>query len=136
MQPLAPQIEKAVFEPRVLGIRLVAEDRQRQVARRAQNLDLAHVDLDQAGRHLRVLGSGRAPAHEPIDPHHEFRAQLLGLTEGRRIRIDHALGQAVMVAQIDEQHAAVVADAVAPAGQANGCAVLGEAASAPQVCVR
>ena len=133
MQPLAPQIEKAVFQPRVLGVRLVAEHRQRQIARRAQNLDLADVDFNEAGRHVRVLGSGGAPPHEPIDPHHEFRAQLLGLTEGRRIRIDHALGQPVMVAEIDEQHPAVVADPVAPAGQANGLAGLGEAQGAAVV---
>ena len=62
-----------------------------------------------------------------VDPDHDFRAQLLGLTEGRRIRIDHALGQAVVVAQIDEQHAAMVADAMAPAGQADRGAGLGEA---------
>src|SRR5262249_52940934 len=47
---------------------------------------------------------------------------LLGQREGRRIRVHHALGQAVMVAQVNEQHAAMVADAVAPAGQANGLA--------------
>ena len=41
-----------------------------------------------------------------------------------------------MVAQIDEQQAAVVADAMAPAGQPDGGAVLSEASSAPQVWVR
>ena len=63
--------------------------------------------------------SGRSP-HLAVDPHHPLRAQLLGVLEGRRIRIDHALGQAVMVAQIDEQQPAMVADAMAPAGQAGG----------------
>ena len=126
VQLLAPQIEEAVPEPRVLGIGLVAEHRQRQIARRAQNFDLAHVNLDEAGRHLGVFGAGRALAHLAVDADHEFRAQLLGLAEGRRIRIDHALGEAVMVAQIDEQHAAVVADAVAPAGKPDVGAVLGE----------
>ena len=38
---------------------------------------------------------------------------------------DHALRDAVMVAQVDEQHAAVVADAVAPAGQAGDLADIG-----------
>ena len=36
-----------------------------------------------------------------------------------QIRVGHALGDAVMVAEIDEQHAAMIADAVAPAGEAH-----------------
>ena len=116
VQLLAPEVEEAVLEPRVLGIGLVAEHRQRQVAGRAEHLDLAHVDLDQAGRHLGVFRARRdACAPFAVDAHDEFRAQLLGVLEGRRIRIDHALGDAVMIAQVDEQHAAVVADAMAPA---------------------
>ena len=55
-----------------------------------------------------------------VDPDHEFRAQLLGGLERGQVGIDHALGHAVMVAQVDEQHAAVVADAMAPAGEADG----------------
>ena len=43
---LAAQIEEAIFEPHVLGIFLVAEDRQRQFRGRAQNLDLRHIDFD------------------------------------------------------------------------------------------
>ncbi len=68
-----------------------------------------------------------------VDPDNEFRAQLLSLLERRRIRIDHALGDPVMVAQIDEQHAAVVADAVAPARQPNVLADLVKAESAAGV---
>ena len=126
VQLLAAQVEEAVFEPRVFRIGLVAEHRHRQVARRAQNLDLAHIDLDEAGRHVGILGAGRALAHLAVDADDEFRAQLLGLGEGRRIGIDHALGDPVMVAQVDEQHAAVVADAVAPAGQTDGLADHGQ----------
>ena len=39
VQLFAAQIEEAVFEPHVLGIVLLAEDRQRQFGGRAQNLD-------------------------------------------------------------------------------------------------
>ena len=115
VQLLATQVEEAVPEPRVFGIGLVAEHRQRQIARRAQNFDLAHIDLDEAGRHLGVFGARRALAHPAVDTNDEFRAQFLRLGEGGRIRVDDALGEAVMVAQIDEQQAAVIADAVAPA---------------------
>ena len=47
--------------------------------------------------------------------------------------IDDALGDAIMVAQIDEQQVAVIALAVHPAGQADFCAGIGEAQSAASV---
>ena len=62
------------------------------------------------------MPSGRR-AHLAVDPHHPFGAQRLGDLEGRAVGIGHHLGQAVVVAQVDEQQAAVVADAMAPAGQ-------------------
>ena len=133
MQLLAPQIEEAISEPRLLGIGLVAEHRQRQIARRSQDFDLAHVNLDEAGRHLGVLGARRALAHVAVDAHDEFRAQLFRLRKSRRIRIDHALREPVMIAQIDEQQSAVVADAMAPAGEPDGGAVFGEAERAAGV---
>ena len=55
---------------------------------------------------------------------HSPRTRLGGL-EGRRIRIGDDLGQAVMVAQVDEQQAAMVAHAVHPARQADGLADIG-----------
>src|SRR5262249_2151504 len=45
------------------------------------------------------------------------RAQLLGVLETGRIGVRHHLRDAVMIAQVDEQHSAMVADAVAPAGK-------------------
>ena len=68
-----------------------------------------------------------------VDPNDEFRAQLLRFAEGGRIRIDYALGEAVVVAQIDEQQAAVVTDAMAPAGKADVGAILGKGQGAAGV---
>ena len=70
-----------------------------------------------AGRHVGIFGARGALAHLAVDAHDPFGAQLLGDLERRAVRVGHDLRQAVMVAQIDEQHAAVVADAVAPARQ-------------------
>ena len=123
---LAPEIEEPVPEPRILRVWLVAEHRQRQIAGRPQNLDLAEVSLDEAGRHFGVFRAWRALAHLAVNANHEFRAQLLRFAESGRIRIDHALGDPVVVAQIDEQQAAVIADAVAPAGKANVGSLFGE----------
>jgi hypothetical protein len=41
------------------------------------------------------------------------------LIESLRIRVDHTLGHAVVIAQIDEQHAAMIANAMAPARKTN-----------------
>ncbi len=114
---LATQVEEAVLEPCFFWIFLIAEHRHGQLAGGAQHLDFADVDLDLAGRQVRILGAARTAAHLAVDPHHPLRTQRLGDLEGRAVGIGDHLGQPVMVAQIDEQHAAVVADAVAPAGQ-------------------
>ena len=91
VQLLAAQVEEAVAQPRLFRIVLVAEDRQRQFGGRAQHLDLGDVELDLAGRQIRVLGAGRALAHLAVDADHPFGAHRLGQLEGRRIRIDDAL---------------------------------------------
>ena len=119
MQLLATQVEETVLKPYVLRIFLLAEHRQRQFAGRTQHLDLADIDLDHAGRQFRIVGACRTAAHLAVDPHHPFRTQFFGVLERRQIRVGDALGQAVMVAQIDEQHAAMVADTMAPARQPN-----------------
>ncbi len=119
MQLLAPQIEEAVFEPGLLRIFLLAEHRHRQFGGGPQHLDLVDIDLDLAGRQFGVLGAGGAPAHLAVDAHHPFRAQRLGQLERLAVGIGHHLREPVMVAQVDEQHPAMVADAMAPAGQAD-----------------
>ena len=117
VQMLAAQIEEAIAEPDVLGIILLAEYRHRQFGGPSQHLDLADVDFDRAGRQFGIFGAVRPPPHLAVDAHHPFRAQRLGHLESRAVGIGDHLGQAVMVAQIDEQHAAMVADAMAPAGK-------------------
>ena len=117
VQLLATKVEETVLKPYIFRIFLLAEHRHRQFGRRTQYLDFADVKLDRAGRQFRIVGAGGTAADLAVDPHHPLRAQFFGILEGRRIRIDDALGQAVMVAQIDEQHAAMVANAVAPARQ-------------------
>ena len=46
----------------------------------------------------------------------------LGVARRRRFRIGHALGEAVMVAEIDEQQPAMVAHAMHPARKPDGLA--------------
>ena len=117
MQPLAAQIEETIRQPDFFRIFLVAEHRHRQFAGGTQHFDLGDVDLDGAGRQVGVLGAGGALAHVAVDPHHPLRAQLLRVLEGRRVRIGYHLSDAVMVAQVDEQQATMIADTMAPAGE-------------------
>ena len=64
VQRLAAQIEEAVFEPRVLRIVRLAEDRQRQLRRLRKHLDLLREDLDLAGRQVRVDRLRRPVPHQ------------------------------------------------------------------------
>ena len=118
VQLLAAQIEEPVFQADVFGVIMLAEDRHRQFVGGTEHFEIGDEDLDHAGGQIAVLGPFRAPTHLAVEPHHPFRAQRLRQLEGGGIGIHHALRDAVMVAQIDEQHAAMVADAVAPAGKA------------------
>jgi len=120
VQSLAAQIEEAIGEPQIFRVVRLAEYRYRQLLGFRQHLDLGGVDLNVAGREFGIDRTRRSLAHLAVDPHDPFRAQPLGGLEGGRVGIDDDLGQAVVVAQVDEQQAAVVAHPVDPAGKARG----------------
>src|SRR6185312_6561503 len=61
---------------------------------------------------------------------HAFETQRIDFGEKRRGHVDHALPDAVMIAQIDKLELAVVALAMNPAGDAGFAASVGEAQSA------
>jgi hypothetical protein len=120
VQRLAPQVDEAVFQPNVFGVVRLAEHRQRQFPGDREHLDFADEHLDLAGRQVgvdRILG---ALLDLPVDADHPLGAHLLHVGEGRRIRIDHALGQPIVVAQVDEQQPAMVAHAMHPAAEPHG----------------
>ncbi len=117
VQVLAAQIEEAIFEPDLFRIILLAEHRHRQFGGWAQHFDLVDIDFDLAGGQFGIDGAFRPPPHFAVDAHHPFRAQRFGKLERRAVGIGDNLGQTVVVAQVDEEHAAMVADAVAPPGE-------------------
>jgi hypothetical protein len=119
---LAAQIKKSVFEPDVLRVIRLGGDRHGQLVGRPEHFDVGDEHLDCAGRQVGIFRPGRALAHLALDPHHPLRTQRLGELERARIGIDHALRDAVMVAQVDEQEPAMVADAMAPSRQAHDLA--------------
>ncbi len=77
------------------------------------------LNLDVAGRHLRVGGALRALADEAIDPDNVLVAEVAGGVVGvpGDLGVEDDLGDAEAVAQIDEDQAAKVTTAVDPALQ-------------------
>src|SRR5690606_26575962 len=77
------------------------------------------VDLDSAGRQVGIGGFRSARLYLTVDSDDAFHAQVVEDLQRRRIGVAYDLGDAVMIAKIDEQHTAVVALPVDPARQAD-----------------
>jgi hypothetical protein len=134
MRPFAPKVQEAVSQTNVLGIFLIAEHRQGQFGGFGENLDRGSKNLDPACRELGILGSRRAGADRSIHADDPFGPQAFGELEGRGVRIDDDLGEAIMVAQVDEQKPAVIADAMNPTREANNGADMRLAQLAAGMC--
>ena len=107
-------------------VRLV--DVERRGLRLGQDLDVGRLELDGAGRQLRVLGAGQPLRDRPRDRDDELGADPAGrrVGLGRVGLVDDDLGDPVAVAQVEEDQLAVVAPAVDPAGQPRGRAGVAE----------
>ena len=119
MQLLAAQIEEAIFEARLLRIIRLAEHRQRQLFSRAQDFGRRHAHFDLARRKIGVHRFLGAFDDLAIDTHDALGAQALEQRERFRAGVRDQLGNAVIVAQVDEEHAAQIALAMDPAGEAH-----------------
>ncbi len=122
MDAVAAQIEEAIFQPQLFRIFSLAEYRHRQFAGSAQHLDLGREQFDFAGRQILVVGAVGALAQLAVDADHPFGAQRLGNLERGAVGIGHDLRDPVVVAQIDEEQPAVIADAMAPAREPDSLA--------------
>jgi len=105
--------------PGLFRVFLIAEHHQWQFFRRTKHFDATHEYFDLACRQLGVYQLRITCLHLTINADTPFGADLLDLCKCRRIRIAKDLCDAVMVAQVDEQDAAVVTHAINPTGQAN-----------------
>ena len=124
-QPLlhhvAAQVEIAVLQPHFLADFLVELERQRLGA--VQHLDAVGEKLDLAGLQLGIGGTGRSRSDRAAHGQHVLAAGTLGFLEDiGAIRVEDDLQQAVSVAQVNENDAAMVAAAVDPAGDGHGLA--------------
>src|SRR4029077_7036806 len=86
--------------------------------RRVEDLDLVDQHFHLARLEVRIDGALRAPAHLASNLEDELAAHALGDRERfLAVGIEHHLRQALAVAQVDEDHAAMVAAAMSPAGE-------------------
>jgi hypothetical protein len=115
---LPPQVDVAVAQARVLADGRVLVDRERRRLRIREQLEVAYIELDLAGGHVRVdvLLLARDDRAEGADD--VLGAQLLGLCVGVVLGMEDELDQAAAIAQVDEDQPAVVAPAVHPPGHA------------------
>ncbi len=116
---LATKIEKAIRKPDFFGIFLVTKHRQGQLARFRQHCNAGRIDLHQAGWKFGIFAAMRPDAKLAVNAHHPLGAKRLGYPKGSDVGINNNLRQSVVIAQIDEQQAAVVADPMHPARQTN-----------------
>ena len=118
VQLFPPQVDEAVFEPDVLREAFLAGDLHRQDLGVGLHDQFGDAEFDLAGGQPGVDGAGLAHHDRAGDGDHAFRADCVGGGEGGGAGSEHALGDAVVVSQVDEQQAAVVALGVHPARKA------------------
>ena len=117
MERFAPEIEEAIFEADVLGVFLLARHGQRQFFGGALDSHGPREHLDRAGRQIGVHGLRRARLYLALNRHNAFCPQRIEHRQRGAVFIGDNLRDAVMIAQIDEQNAAMVALPVNPAGK-------------------
>ena len=118
LHPLAAQVEPAIAQAQQLVDALVVE-LERQRRRRRDDLERLHAQLDLACREVRVHELGRAGDDLALRAQHELVAHAVrGLERGGRVLgVDHELTEPRVVAEVDEDEAAVVPPAMSPAGE-------------------
>ena len=115
---LAAQVQIAVAQTHILAnLNMVIELEGRRF-RGVEDNNLAAVDLDLPRVHVRVDGTGAARTDDPFDLKNILAAHSVGdLEELATVVVEDHLNDALAVAKIDKDHAAVVAAPVHPATQ-------------------
>ena len=134
----AAQVEVAEFEAQIFAdaFRVAVVERERRGMGLVEHGDGGAAHFDAAGGDAVVDHVGRTRAHFAGDFHDEFAAAGLRGVPRRLgiLRIEHALRDAVAVAQVEENQSAVVAHAVHPAAQFHLRARIGGAQLSARMC--
>ena len=123
VQLFAAEIEEAVLEAHVLALvcLLVGDVDGRHLRRRLHD-ELVRLDLDFAGRQVGVDRVGRPELHLARHGDDALQVGLLDEAEEATRRVDDDLRKAVVVAEVDEEDSAVVAEAEHPAREPDSLA--------------
>ena len=120
----APKIEKAVLQADIFRERRLAEHGQRQGFGAGQYVEILDAHFHFARGNVFIDGLRITLYHLAVHTHDRFGRYVAGKLKAFVFGLKNALGYAVVVAQIQEQQAAVVTLAVQPSGQANLLAVI------------
>ena len=127
VQAVATQIEEAILQADILGIFGLTGHRHRQFIGGGLDGDILGAHFHFAGGQPAIDGAAFAQHDITNDGDHRFHPDAVQHRERRRRRAGNDLGQAMVIAQIDEQHAAMIALAVDPARQFDRLAGIGGA---------
>src|SRR6266540_1341555 len=116
LHPLAPQVEVAVTEAQAFVHVLLVELEGKRLRAR-DDLELVDLELDLAGRKVRIDRIRRARGHLALGADDELVPDSVGDLGGlrRALRVDHQLREPALVAKVDEDEPAVVATRGRPA---------------------
>jgi hypothetical protein len=94
-------------------------DGERRRRRAVEQADLVYDHLDLARGQVGVHRLRRTALHDAAHQDHVLGAQLTRalVTRRRAVGLEHDLDQSLSIAQVDEDHTAVIAPALHPAGQ-------------------
>ena len=134
---LAAQVEEAVAQPRLLGIVALGVDLERQrLGRRLRATRASATSSTSPVASFGLTVSALRATTRPVTVSTLSSRAPSASREERMLGLEHDLGDAVVVAQVDEQQLAVVALAVHPARQPARSARRRPARSSPQLWVR
>ncbi len=116
----ATQVDEAVAQASFFTDIAVLVERERRSLRIVEHFQLITQHLDGAGSDVRVHRTGRTQAHLAGHLDHVLAAHAVCRGEGLgTIRIEDHLGQTLTIANVEEDHPAMVTTAVYPAAKSD-----------------
>jgi hypothetical protein len=133
LRPLATQVEIPVAQPDILGNGRVLGNLKRWRPGLIQHPDSFRDHLNLAGCQLQIDGLVGSAPYWPPDPNDVLRPKVLCLRQQALVVPDDDLRETLTVADVDEDDAPKVADAVHPAKEHSRVADVTDAKSATGV---
>ena len=135
MELLAAEVEEAVLEAHVLRlVGLLVRNVEGRHLRGGLHHELVRLDLDLACRKVGINRVRLTELHLARHGDHGLEMRLFDEAEEAAARMHDDLRQAIMVAEVDEQDAAMIAQAIHPAGKFDGLARVSRAELITGVC--